>query len=108
MVSETTLWLTIAAVAVGTFLLRLSFIALWKWMPVPALLVRALHYVPSAVLAALVLPVLLRTGGSIDVTLDNLRLYAALPAALAAWYSRGMLLPLAVGMATLWTLQALV
>lgn len=106
--SPMVLWLTIAGVAVGTFLLRLSFIELWKWMTVPPLLVRALNYVPPAVLAALVLPALLRSGGSIDVTLDNLRLYAALLAAVVAWYSRNMLLTLGVGMGALWTLQALI
>lgn len=105
--SDAMLWGIIAGVAIGTFLLRLSFIELWKWMTVPPLLVRALHYVPPAVLAALVLPVLLRSGGSIDLTPDNLRLYAALPAAVVAWYSRNMLLTLGVGMGALWTLQAL-
>lgn len=105
--SNAVLWGIIVGVALGTFLLRLSFIELWKWMTVPPLLVRALHYVPPAVLAALVLPALLRSGGVIDVTPDNLRFYAALPAAAVAWYSRNMLLTLGVGMGALWTLQAL-
>jgi branched-subunit amino acid transport protein len=106
-VTATGLWLTIAAVAVGTFLLRLSFIEMWKWLRVPPLLMRALEYVPAAVLAALVMPALLRSGGSIDVSFDNLRLYAGLAALAVAWYSRSMLLTLTVGMAALWLLQAL-
>ncbi len=101
------LWLTIMGVAGGTFLLRLSFIELWKWMRVPSLLIRALNYVPPAVLAALVLPALLRSGGSIDVSYDNLRLIAGLLAALVAWYTRSMLLTLGAGMGALWVLQAL-
>jgi len=101
------MWLTILGVAAGTYLLRLSFIELWKWVPMPPLLVRALNYVPPAVLAALVLPALLHSGGSIDISLDNLRLFAALLAAGVAWYSHSMLLTLAVGMGALWTLQAL-
>lgn len=105
--STTGLWLTILAVGVGTFLLRLSFIEMWKWLRVPPLMMQALNYVPAAVLAALVLPALLRSGGSIDFSFDNLRLYAGLTALAMAWYSRSMLLTLATGMAALWALQAL-
>ena len=100
-------WLIILGVGAGTYLLRLSFIELWKWLRVPPMLMRALDYVPSAVLAALVLPALLRSGGSMDVSFDNLRLYAGLLAGAAAWYSRSILLTLATGMAALWLLQAL-
>lgn len=105
--SQTGLWLTIIGVSIGTFLLRLSFIELWKWMTVPPLLMRALNYVPAAVLAALVIPALVRSGGVIDLSTDNLRLYAGLAAAVVAWYSRSMLLTLAAGMAALWLLQAI-
>jgi len=104
--SPAVLWMTIIGVAVGTFLLRLSFIELWKWMRVPPLLVRALNYVPPAVLAALVLPALLRSGGTIDVSPDNLRLYAGLIAAVVAWYTRGMIMTLTAGMGALWLFQA--
>lgn len=106
--SSTVLWLTILGVGAGTYLLRLSFIETWKWLRVPPLLMRALDYVPAAVLAALVLPALLRPDGSMDLSLDNLRLYAGLLAAAVAWYFRSMLATLATGMAALWLLQALV
>lgn len=99
--------MTILAAGTGTFLLRLSFIELWKWLRVPPLLMQALNYVPAAVLAALVLPALLRSGGSIDVSFDNLRLYAGLTALAVAWYTRSMLMTLATGIAALWLLQAL-
>lgn len=105
--NQTTVWLTIIGVSIGTYLMRLSFIELWKWMVVPPVLMRALNYVPAAVLAALVIPALLRSGGAIDVTPDNLRLYAGLVAAFVAWYSRNMLLTLGTGMIALWLLQAL-
>lgn len=105
--STMTLWMTILGVGIGTFLLRLSFIELWKWLRVPPLLMQALNYVPAAVLAALVLPALLRSGGVIDISFDNLRLYAGLTALAVAWYSRSMLLTLTTGMLALWVLQAL-
>jgi len=105
--STATLWLTVLGVGIGTFLLRLSFIEMWKWLRVPPLLMQALNYVPAAVLAALVLPALLRSGGAIDVTFGNLRLYAGLAALAVAWYTRNMLLTLGSGMGALWLLQAL-
>lgn len=104
--NETTLWLTILGAGLCTWLLRLSFIEAWRWLSVPPLLDRALRYVPPAVMAALVVPALVRPEGVIDVSPDNLRLLAGLAAALVAWYSRSVLLTLGVGMGTLWLLQA--
>lgn len=104
--SDTALWLTILGAGLCTWLLRLSFIELWQWMSVPPLLNRALRYVPPAVLAALVVPALVRSGGPIDLSPDNLRLVAGILAAVVAWFSRNVLLTLAVGMGTLWLLQA--
>ena len=103
--SDTTLWLTILGAGLCTWLLRLSFIELWHWMRIPRLLNRALRYVPPAVLAALVVPALARSGGSIDLSPDNLRLVAGIVAAVVAWFSRSVLLTLAAGMGMLWLLQ---
>ena len=103
--SDATLWLTILGAGLGTWLLRLSFIELWQWMSVPPLLNRALRYVPPAVLAALVVPALVRSGGVIDLSPDNLRLVAGIVAAAVAWFSRNVLLTLATGMGMLWFLQ---
>ena len=105
--SDTTLWLTILGAGLCTWLLRLSFIELWQWMSVPPLLDRALRYVPPAVLAALVVPALVRSGGAIDLSPDNLRLMAGIVAAVVAWFSRNVLLTLAVGMGVLWLLESL-
>jgi branched-subunit amino acid transport protein len=105
--SSTTIWLIILAVAVGTYLLRLSFIQAWQWIDVPPLLARALRYVPPAVFAALVLPALTVSAGTVDLSPGNLRLVAGILAAAVAWYSRSVMLTLGVGMGTLWLLQAL-
>lgn len=104
--SDTTLWLTILGAGLCTWLLRLSFIELWQWISVPPLLDRALRYVPPAVLAALVVPALVRSGGAIDLSPDNLRLVAGIAAAAVAWFSRSVLLTLATGMGMLWFLEA--
>lgn len=105
--SELILWLTIAAAGLCTWLLRLSFIEAWQWLSIPPVLDRALRYVPPAVMAALVVPALVRSGGGIDLSPDNLRLIAGIAAALVAWFSRSVLLTLATGMGLLWLLQAL-
>jgi len=106
--SSGTLWLTILGIGAGTFALRLSFIHLWGRLRLPPVCMRALHYVPSAVLAALVVPALARHGGHLELTPDNLRLLAGTAAALAAWYTRSVLVTLGIGMVGLWVLQALV
>ena len=105
--TETTLWLTIVGAGLGTWILRLSFIETWQWLSVPPLLDRALRYVPAAVMAALVVPALVRPEGAVDLSPDNLRLMAGILAAFVAWYSRNVLLTLIVGMAALWALQAM-
>lgn len=105
--SSSTIWGIILAVAAGTYLLRASFIQAWQWISVPAELVRALHYVPPAVFAALILPAVTVIDGGLELSPANPRLVAAGLAAVAAWYSRSVLLTLAVGMGGLWLLQAL-
>ena len=106
--SETTTWLIILGVAAGTYVLRASFIQAWQWITVPDALARALRYVPPAVFAALILPALTVADGAIALSPGNPRLAAGVLAAIAAWYSRSVLLTLAVGMGSLWLLQALV
>ena len=104
--SAPAIWLTIAGVGFGTYLMRLSFIALWQKLRIPSLVNQALAYVPAAVLAALVVPALLRPEGFVDLSFANLRLVAGGVSAAVAWYSRSVLLTLATGMGLLWLLQA--
>jgi len=104
----TTLWLVIAAIGIGAFVLRFSFIGLSGRMALPDAMTRALRFVPAAVLSAIILPAALRMpAGELDASLDNPRLIACFIAALIAWMTRSVLATLAVGMATLWALQAL-
>jgi branched-subunit amino acid transport protein len=100
-------WAIVAAVGVGTYLGRLSFIAVLGVTGVPPWLGRALKHVAPAVLAALVAPAVLAPDGSIDAGLGNPRLYAALVAAVVAWRVRSVAATIVIGMALLWVLQAL-
>ncbi len=100
-------WLTIIAMGVVTYALRLSLVALLGRFEVPPLVSRALRFVPPAVLSAIALPELVQPGGKLDLSLGNARLLAGLVAVLVAWRTRNVLLTVAVGMAGLWVLQIL-
>jgi branched-subunit amino acid transport protein len=96
------IWITILAAGVLTFLIRVSFIfLLGRWQP-PSWLERALRFVPPAVLSAIIFPEVLIRAGSFDLAPSNLRLWAALVAALVAWRTKNVFLTIAAGMAALY------
>jgi branched-subunit amino acid transport protein len=61
-------------------------------------LTRWLSYIPAAVLASLLGPALFAPNGELEVGTGNIFLLAAVPTLLAAWRSRGLFAPVAVGM----------
>ena len=68
---------------------------------------KSLHYVPPAVLSAIILPELIYPSGNLDLTLGNTRLLAGIIATLVAWYTKNTLLTILAGMAALVILQLL-
>jgi branched-subunit amino acid transport protein len=102
-----TIWLVMLIGGLLTYAIRLSFIALYGRMQVPGLVQRALRYIPSAVLSAIILPEVVLKTGRLDVASNNPRLLAALIAGLVAWRTRNALLTIVAGMAALWILKAL-
>lgn len=101
------IWAIIAALGVGTFATRLSFLALFARVEPPAWLRRALQYVPPAVLAAIVAPMLFTHPAGAAAAPDPARIAAALAAVAVAYATRSTLLTVVLGMAALWILQAL-
>ncbi len=104
-----TVWLVVVAAGVGTFLLRLSFIALvGRVESVPPAVEGALRFVPAAVLAALVVPavVALSAGPTLGLTYDPAKVVAASVATVVAWRTEDVLATIVVGMVTLWAVQA--
>ena len=99
------IWLTLIIAGILTYLTRLSFIAMLDRWQLPPIVMRALRFVPPAVLSAIIFPELLIRGGSIDFSLQNTRLIAGLVAALVGWKSRNILLTIAAGMGALYLLQ---
>lgn len=98
-------WLTILVIGVLTYATRLSFILLLGKLPVPEGVRRALHYVPVAVLSAIILPELVLVNGAPALDLGNTRLLAGVIAIMVAWFSRNAILTIAAGMGSLWLLQ---
>ncbi len=102
-------WMPALALAgLVTFATRLSFIALLGRARTPPLLARALRLVPAAVLSAIILQELVVRDGAPHLSPDNLRLAAGLVATGVALAARNVLLTIAIGMGTLWALQALI
>lgn len=98
--------LTILGMGLITFAIRFSLFLLPERVLLPPWLLKALRYVPAAVLSAIILPELLLPGGTLDVSLANERLLAGLLAVLIAWRTRNVFLTVIIGLAALWLLQA--
>lgn len=100
-----TLWLIIFGMGLVTYAIRLVPLLALERLPIPPRLKQALRYVPPAVLSAIIFPELLRPEGVLDLSLGNARLLAGGLAILAAWFTKNILLTIALGMAALWLLQ---
>ena len=96
-----TVWLTILAVGISTYLIRLSFIALAGVRPMPERLKQALRFVPPAVLTAIIFPELLASNGVVDLSTGNLRLLAGLAAVIVAWRTKNVAATILAGMVVL-------
>lgn len=100
-------WLTFLCIGVLTYAIRLSFILLFGKMTIPSFLMRALRFVPLAVLSAIILPALFLDGSRVNLALGNARLLAGSIAVVVAWRTRNALLTIVVGMVALWVLHSL-
>jgi branched-subunit amino acid transport protein len=99
-------WIVIVAVGALNYLSRLSFIALFAHLEIPPLVARALRFVPSTMLTAIVVPAIVFTApGTLAFSYTNPKLVAGLVAALIAWRSRSATATMAGGMVALWIAQ---
>lgn len=101
------IWLMIIGMGLVTYFERVSFILLLGSRQMPVWFERLLRFVPPAVLAALVLPAVVYRDDVIDISIGNARLIAALCAALAAWFTKSILVTIIFGMSALWLVQYL-
>lgn len=82
------IWGALIGMTVVTFALRASFLLLPPHVETPALLRRALRYVPPAVLTAIWAPELFFHGSDLLLSLENERLLAGAVAIAVAWRTR--------------------
>jgi branched-subunit amino acid transport protein len=101
------IWLVMLIGGLITFGMRFSLIFLFGRFEVPQTMRRALHYVPPAVLSAIIFPELLYPAGSLDLSLGNTRILAGIVAIIVAWYTKNTLLTILTGMIALLILQFL-
>lgn len=99
--------LLIAGMVAVTFLIRYPVLALLGKVPLPDPLLRALRYVPPAVLTAIIVPEVLLPKGHVQIA-HNGYLIAGIVAALVSWRTKSLLLTIVLGMAALWLWYALV
>lgn len=105
--SSAEIWLIIALMAVGTFLIRFSFLGLIGNRDMPAFVLRLLRYTPVAVLPGMVAPLVLWPTATQGQT-DPVRLIAALVTVLVGVWTRSALWAICGGGATFYIAIAIV
>lgn len=84
-------------IGAGTYLIRAGSLSGASRIPWPSWSQRWLSFVTPAVLGALLGPLLLLPGNQWIPLLHNLTLLAAVPTVVVGWFSRNLLLTVAVG-----------
>lgn len=99
------IWLVMLLGGLITFGMRFSLIYLFGRFEVPETIRKALHYVPPAVLSAIIFPELFLHDGMLNLSFDNHRLLAGVVAVLVAWFSKNIFITIVAGMIALFLLQ---
>lgn len=99
------IWIVMLIGGLITFGMRFSFIFLFGKFHIPETVRKALHYVPPAVLSAIVFPELFLSNGTLNLSFSNYRLLAGFVAVAVAWFTKNTLITILVGMITLLLLQ---
>ena len=99
------IWLVMLFGGLITFGMRFSFIYLFGRFHIPETMRKALHYVPPAVLSAIIFPELFLQNSHLELSLGNHRLLAGLVAIITAYLTKNTLVTILVGMLALALLQ---
>ena len=102
------IWLVMLFGGLITFGIRFSFIYLFGRLHIPETLRKALHYVPPAVLSAIIFPELFLREGQLHLAFDNYRLIAGVAAMLVAYFTKNTLVTILAGMLVLLLLQVVI
>ena len=101
MIEGYAIWGIIAALGIGSFLIRFSFLGLIGDRPMPPWVLRHLRYTAVAVLPALVAPLVVWPAAT-DGAPDPARLAAAVMTFLAGLVTKSAIVAILVGAATLY------
>jgi len=99
------IWIVMLLGGLITFGMRFSLIYAFGRLHIPEAMRKAFHYVPPAVLSAIVFPELFLRDSAFFLSLQNYRLLAGLVAVMVAWISKNTLLTILAGMVALFLLQ---
>jgi len=88
-----TIWGIIAALAVGTFLIRFSFLGIIGDRELPPWVLRLLRFTPVAVIPGLVAPLVMRPGEPLDLAV----VVAAGATLVAGYWSKNLFLAIVAG-----------
>jgi branched-subunit amino acid transport protein len=98
----------ITGMALVTFAIRYLMFLVAGRVEFPDRLVKALRYVPPAVLTAIIVPaVLISTGKGVNFSYTNASLIGALVALGISWFTKNLLLTIITGMLAFWGWQGL-
>ena len=92
-------WILIVGMMLVTFGVRYPVLALLSRTRLSEAAMRALEFVPVAVLSAIVVPMAVSRNGEWAISFDNPFLLASFIAIFIAWKSRNLLLTILLGMA---------
>lgn len=102
--STATIWTIIILLAIGTFLIRFSFLGLIGNRQLPAWFLRHLRYTPVAVMPGLIAPLVLWPAGN-EGQPDPARLIASVVALAIGIYTKNVVGAVIGGMAALYGAQ---
>jgi branched-subunit amino acid transport protein len=99
------IWLVMLLGGLLTFGMRFSFIYLFGRFEIPVIILRALRFIPPAVLSAIIAPAIFMPEGKLIISLDNHYLIASLIAIVVGWRTKNTLLTILAGFTALLILQ---
>ena len=89
----------IGMMAMVTFLIRYPLLAMSSRIRLSPQLIKALTYLPPAILTAIVVPaVLIPTGDNILLSYTNTKLVGAIAASIVGWWTKNLLATIISGM----------
>jgi branched-subunit amino acid transport protein len=100
--------LLIAGMSIATMATRIPVLLWFSRRKMPEGILRALRYVPPAVLAAIIAPAILMPAGQLALGLDNAAIPASLVAIFISWRTRNLLLTIIVGMAVFFFIRTFI